>query len=40
MYTNLFKKKGKKEKKKKLHVDNKGCVVNLRYIGYVHFFEG
>ena len=28
-------------KKKELHVDNEGCVMNLRYmdIGYVHFLK-
>ena len=33
MYANL--------QKKKLHVDNEGCVMNLRYmyIGYVHFLN-
>ena len=36
MNANLYKKK-----KKGLHVDNEGCVMNLRYmyIGYVHFLE-
>ena len=33
MYANLLK------KKKELHVDNEGCVMNLRYVGYVHLLK-
>ena len=29
----------KKKKKLDLHVDNEGCVMNLRYKGYVHFLK-
>ena len=32
IYANLY-------KKIVLHVDNKGCVMNLRYIGYVQFLK-
>ena len=32
LYANLY-------KKKELPVDNEGCVMNLRYIGYVHFLK-
>ena len=28
-----------KKKKLHVHVDNEWCVMNLRYIGYVHFLK-